>query len=168
MEKSLKLISVLLFAIIMLTLAAMPTMAMPANNYYDNDFQNQQNEWLQEQQQQQQDYFEDFAETQNEIYHQANRRIDGFRVFVIVCIVLAVILLIAEITYILIEAPKCGMSRLWALVPLFSNIIGLLVFIVVRSGVKQNNTLNAVTCPVCTAKHPNGIDTCTVCGAKLR
>ena len=89
------------------------------------------------------------------------------QVFIVLLIVIAVILLIAEITYIFISAPKCGMSRLWALVPLFSNIFGLIVFIAVRSAKGTTANTHTITCPVCNGVHPIGTTKCSICGANL-
>ena len=83
---------------------------------------------------------------------------------------LVLFLIIAEIIYIFIEAPKCGMSRLWAIVPLFSNLFGLIVFIIVRSNRKTGNNSPAqvVTCPTCGGVHPLGTMECSICGTKLQ
>lgn len=86
---------------------------------------------------------------------------------VIIIIVISVLLVLAEIMYILIAAPKCGMSRFWALVPLFSNFFGLIVFIVVRSNRKTSTSTHTVTCPTCSSVHPAGITECPICGTKL-
>lgn len=85
-------------------------------------------------------------------------------VLVILLIVVASGLLIAEIVYILVTAPKCGMSRWWALVPLFSNLFGLIVFILVRSARKQNIPGATVQCPRCNGVHPMGTTACSICG----
>ena len=86
---------------------------------------------------------------------------------VIIIIVTSVLLVLAEIMYIFIAAPKCGMSRLWALVPLFSNLFGLIVFIVVRSNRKTSTSTHTVTCPTCSSVHPAGTTECSICGTKL-
>lgn len=86
----------------------------------------------------------------------------------IVFLMATLILLVAEMVYIFIAAPKCGMSRLWALVPLFSHIIGLIVFIVVRSNRNTSTAgVNTFTCPTCNAVHPYGTAVCSVCGRKF-
>ena len=72
------------------------------------------------------------------------------------------------IVYIFIAAPKCGMSRWWALVPLFSHVIGLVVFIVIRSERQKNGVgANTFRCPTCSAVHPYGTAVCSVCGKKF-
>ena len=86
---------------------------------------------------------------------------------VIIIIVTSVLLVLAEIIYIFIAAPKCGMSRFWALVPLFSNFFGLIVFIVVRSNRKTSTSTHTVTCPTCSSVHPAGTTECPICGTKL-
>ena len=50
---------------------------------------------------------------------------------------LLVLTSVAEAIYILIAAPKAGMTRAWALLTLFTNVIGLIVFLVVRSNNKK-------------------------------
>ncbi len=86
---------------------------------------------------------------------------------VIIIIVTSVLLVLAEIIYIFIAAPKCGMSRFWALVPLFSNFFGLIVFIVVRSNRKTSTSTHTITCPTCSSVHPAGTTECPICGTKL-
>ena len=88
------------------------------------------------------------------------------RVGIIIAVV-AVLLLLAEMMYIFIAAPKCGMSRFWALVPLFSNFFGLIVFIVVRSNRKTSTSTHTITCPTCSSVHPAGTTECSICGTKL-
>lgn len=90
-----------------------------------------------------------------------------FTVMMIVCVVL-VLFGIAEVVYIYIAAPKCGMSRLWALVPVFSNFVGLIVFIVVRSSRKTTVATNTIVCPTCNGVHPCGTEKCNICGTKLQ
>jgi hypothetical protein len=84
-----------------------------------------------------------------------------FIAFFVIVILGALIAMI----YIFREAPKCGMSRLWALMPLFSSFLGLIVFIVVRSSNKT--TTNKITCPTCGGVHPAGTQFCSICGRKL-
>ena len=88
--------------------------------------------------------------------------------FIFVSLVL--ILVLAEIIYIFVTAPKFGMSRFWALAPIVGNVFGLVVFLVLKTAAKQNgatNCANVITCPVCNAKHPYGTSVCSICGAKL-
>lgn len=120
---------------------------------------------------QQSDWSESVHNSANDIMKQHNdmqERIQSmFTVMMIVCVVL-VLLGIAEVVYIYIAAPKCGMSRLWALVPVFSNFIGLIVFIVVRSSRKTTAATNTVVCPTCNGVHPCGTEKCNICGTKLQ
>lgn len=87
---------------------------------------------------------------------------------VLILVVILLALVIAEITYIFVSAPKCGMSRLWALVPLFSNVLGLIVFIIVRSNRKTTSTANTIVCPTCNGVHLVGTTTCSICGTRLQ
>lgn len=88
----------------------------------------------------------------------------GFIIFALIIL----LLMIAEIIYIFIAAPKCGMSRLWALVPLFSNFFGLIVFIAVRSNRKTVSPGNNIICPTCSSVHPAGTTFCSICGTRLQ
>lgn len=95
---------------------------------------------------------------------------DKFKIFVICLIVFLVLLQIAEILYIFIAAPKRGMSRLWALLPLVSRVIGLIVFIVVFSKRKETpaaGSPHTITCPTCNSVHPKGTTRCNICGTDL-
>ena len=86
----------------------------------------------------------------------------------VIIMALMILLLLLEIVYIFIAAPKCGMSRLWALVPLFSHFFGLIAFIVVRTNRKtQVSPANTFACPTCQAVHPYGTAVCSVCGKKF-
>ena len=88
-------------------------------------------------------------------------------VFIILAVVLG-ILLVGAIVYIFIEAPKSGMSRWWALMPLFSHVIGLVVFIVIRSERKRTGvSANTIICPTCNGVHPYGTTVCSICGTRL-
>lgn len=84
-------------------------------------------------------------------------------------IVLLVGLLLAEIFYIFVTAPKFGMSRFWALAPIVGNVFGLIVFLMLKTAAKQNNQVskNVIVCPTCNGKHPYGTEVCSICGTKL-
>ena len=84
-------------------------------------------------------------------------------------IVLLVGLLLAEIFYIFVTAPKFGMSRFWALAPIVGNVFGLIVFLMLKTAAKQNNQVskNVIDCPTCNGKHPYGTEVCSICGTKL-
>ena len=98
--------------------------------------------------------FEEAKKENEEKFNNAKNSFDFMFIFVIIIIVLALLLTLGAIIYIFIEAPKCNMSRLWALVPLFSSLLGLLVFIVVRSASKSKSKTNTFICPVCNGVHP--------------
>lgn len=78
------------------------------------------------------------------------------------------LLIFAEILYIFFAAPKCGMSRLWALLPIFSNVLGLIVFIFVRSKHKSGVRTRKITCPTCGGVCTDDTAFCSICGTKLR
>lgn len=82
-------------------------------------------------------------------------------------VMLIPLLIVAMSVYIFIEAPKCGMSRTWALVPFFSRILGILLFIVVRTGRKKIGNVKKRTCPTCGGVHSDRTTYCPVCGTKL-
>ncbi len=115
----------------------------------------------------------------DEMYEQTQNTIEkGFTftgiMFVVIIIIWIVALLsiIIGVIYIFIEAPKCGMSRAWALLPLVSSFLGIIIFIVIRTKSKERNgTLGTsgrkITCPTCGGTHPDGTETCSICGTKL-
>lgn len=115
-----------------------------------------------------QQFVDQASKENNQILQNAQDRMDGMFIFMMILIIVAVLLGVAAVIYIFIEAPKCGMSRLWALVPLFSNLLGLIVFIVIRSSRKQKDTSHTITCPTCNGVHPAGTTECSICGTKLQ
>ncbi len=78
------------------------------------------------------------------------------------------LLIFAEILYIFFAAPKCGMSRLWALLPIFSNVLGLIIFIFIRSKHKSGVRTKKITCPTCGGVCTDDTAFCSICGTKLR
>lgn len=82
--------------------------------------------------------------------------------------VLILLLFAAMIVYIFIEAPKCGMSRWWAVVPIFSNVLGIIIFIVVRQMHKAGGKKTKITCPTCGGVCTDDTAFCPICGTKLR
>lgn len=114
---------------------------------------------------------EAFSEVTNGIlnqYRNTQKQVQNMTTIVMVVGILFVLFGIAEVIYIFISAPKCGMSRWWALLPVVSNVIGLIVFIVVRSGRKASASPNTVACPTCNGVHPAGTEVCNICGTKLQ
>lgn len=72
--------------------------------------------------------------------------------------------------YIFYAAPKCGMSRWWAIAPLINSVLGLIVFIVVFTRKKNGRSRKAamvITCPTCGGKHQEGAGFCSICGTRL-
>lgn len=129
----------------------------------------QQNEEMFAQAQKQNEEIFAQAQKQNaERLNRAGKSVFNMATVAVILAVTFVLLMIAEIIYILIAAPKCGMSRLWALMPLFSNILGLIVFIIVRSGRNTVSASNTVICPTCGSVHPTGTAVCAICGTKLQ
>lgn len=80
----------------------------------------------------------------------------------------ALLLFVVEILYIFFEAPKCGMSRLWALAPIISNILGFIIFIIIRSKHKANVRARKITCPTCGGACNDDTVFCPMCGTRLR
>ncbi|MBO5798229.1 MAG: hypothetical protein J6R77_07815 [Clostridia bacterium] len=197
MKNILKLITLTVALITLLTAFTLPAAAMDFDAFFSDPqgFVNQQQEEAQRQheeavaeagrqQEEAQRQQEEINQMQNEIwgqvqeglaeYEQMSDRIQdmhsGFEigsVFIILLVVLLIGLLIAEIVYILVTAPKCGMSRWWALVPVFSNLLGLIVFILVRSARKQTASGHTIQCPRCNGIHPVGTPVCPICGTAL-
>ena len=160
MKKMIRTISVLVLTVVVLGMITAPAMAAsfpfnqsqmektPSRNEILDTFEDMHDDF---------DFDDDdFEDTQN-----------AMEVVVIVIFVLAVGFCIAEIVYIFVTAPKCGMSRFWALVPLFSNFFGLIVFIMVRSSRMTSGGKNTVICPTCNCVHPCGTTVCSICGAKF-
>ena len=76
---------------------------------------------------------------------------------------------IAASVYIFVTAPKCGMSRAWALAPVVGNVFGLIAFIMVRTVSKTTAVgNNTIVCPTCNGVHPAGSQFCNICGTKLQ
>ena len=130
---------------------------------FEEEIKKQQEEWAAKEEEFKKQKEEREQQWEQEQIEREKERKASQRAGIIIAVV-AVLLLLAEITYIFITAPKCGMSRFWALVPLFSNFFGLLVFLVVRSSHKATARTNTFTCPVCNSIHPNGTAVCSICG----
>lgn len=171
MKNLFKLFAILTLTVITLTLVCLPASAAGFGNQSTNSFSGGFPEISSSENNPFDSGFKEFYEEQQESYEDIYRKtedgINAMQVFIVVLIVIAVILFIAEVAYIFISAPKCGMSRLWALVPLFSNIFGLIVFIVVRSAKGTTASTHTITCPVCNGVHPIGTTKCSICGANL-
>ncbi len=189
MKKAIKIFTVLAMVVTVLAIAVIPASAAglefgrmsAATNH--NDFHETQEEMLEDFESEidwyQKEYEsrveemhkerEELRKQREEIRENAQSGFDAMAVFVVIIIIVAVSLLIAEIAYIYIQAPKCGMSRLWALIPLFSNVLGLIVFIIVCSNRKTTATsAYTVTCPTCSGVHPAGTTQCSICGTRLQ
>ena len=82
--------------------------------------------------------------------------------------ILVLALILASCVYIFIEAPKCGMSRAWAIAPLLSCGLGFRAFIIVRSRRKAKANIRITTCPTCGGIHTENVTYCPDCGTKLQ
>lgn len=141
MKKMMRTLGIL--AMVALMLAAMTMPALAAENYYDPpSFMNQ--------------------------YQQQKDRIETMQTIIGIIFVVIILSGIAASVYIFITAPKCGMSRAWALAPVVCNVFGLLAFIMVRTASKTTASTNTVLCPTCNAVHPAGTQFCNICGTKLQ
>ena len=60
--------------------------------------------------------------------------------------------------YILIDAPKHGMTKAWALLPLFFHVAALVLYLIVRHNQKYAPSptvkKHTITCPTCNSTHP--------------
>lgn len=74
---------------------------------------------------------------------------------------------IFEVIYIFVNAPKCEMTRFWAIVPLVSRLFGLILFIYVFTRKKQGKTAKTTTCPNCQCKLNQNSNVCPICGATI-
>lgn len=171
MKKTVKTIMITAIAALLLAVTAVPAMAAedpyaPFDAFFEDvasdtdDFYNNWNETN-----------EKIQETQKKILEEwEDREIDtGAPTIVIILAVLLFGAMVFAIVYIFVEAPKCGMSRLWALVPLFSSILGLIIFITVRTNSKNApNRTNTICCPTCNSVHPVGTTACSICGTTFQ
>ena len=55
------------------------------------------------------------------------------QILLVILIIVAVLLAVGGMAYVYVTAPKSRMNRFWMLAPLFGNVIGLLLFVAVRS-----------------------------------
>jgi len=177
MKKTIRMITAMVMVIFLLTATTVPALA-DSDPFGLTDTQKELLDDFREEAAKQQDAFQDTfsniqkqhkeAEKQHEeTLKKAKEKVDVMAILAVTLIVLAVSLVVAEIVYIYIAAPKCGMSRFWALVPLFSNLIGLIVFIVVRSSRKATAPGYTIVCPTCNSVHPKGTTRCNICGTDL-
>lgn len=83
-------------------------------------------------------------------------------------LVISLVITFAMVIYIFKNAPKCGMSRLLAIIPILLPMFGFVVMLVVRSNCKNNKkSKNVVTCPKCGGVHPVGTSFCSICGTQI-
>jgi len=110
------------------------------------------------------DIYKNALEEQREIKNTFN----FMMIFIPILIVIVLGLVLAEIIYIYYAAPKCGMSRAWALLPLFSNVLGLIIFIIIKQTMNNNAASgNTIICPTCNSVQPYGTAVCPICGTNL-
>ena len=83
-------------------------------------------------------------------------------------LVISLVITFAMVIYIFKNAPKCGMSRLLAIIPILFPLFGFVVMLVVHSNCKNNKkSKNVVTCPKCGGVHPVGTGFCSICGTQI-
>ena len=86
----------------------------------------------------------------------------------IVGLIAAIILAIFSILYIYINAPKHGLSRWWALLPIIINIVALGIYVIFRQENSKKALPNNVICPQCGSPQALGTIQCRNCGTRLR
>lgn len=86
----------------------------------------------------------------------------------IVGLIAAIILAIFSILYIYINAPKHGLSRWWALLPLLFNIVAVGIYVILRQENSKKVLPNNVICPKCGSPQAFGTIQCRNCGTRLR
>ena len=86
----------------------------------------------------------------------------------IVGLIAALILAIFFILYIYINAPKHGLSRWWALLPLLFNIVAVGIYVILRQENSKKVLPNNVICPQCGSPQTLGTIQCQNCGTRLR
>lgn len=142
MKKMMRTLGILAMVVLMLTAITMPALA--ASNDYDSPSLTNQ-------------------------YRQQNNRIQTMWNITGVIFVVIILAGIATSVYIFVTAPKCGMSRAWALAPVVGNAFGLIAFILVRTASKTTAVgTNTIVCPTCNGVHPAGTQFCSICGTKLQ
>lgn len=142
MKKMMRTLGILAMVVLMLTAMAMPTLAASVD-YDPTSFMNQ--------------------------YRQQKNRIETMQTIMEIIFVVIILAGIATSVYIFITAPKCGMSRAWALAPVVGNVFGLIAFILVRTASKTTAvSTNTIVCPTCNGIHPAGTQFCNICGTKLQ
>jgi len=144
----------------------------PGDSYYSN----KQIEYVAKSMDNENDMYDDGVDLLDEMYEENNearknikRAFDFINVYIIILVIIVVVVTAIEIICIYITAPKYGMTRLWAIVPIFSRIFGFIIYLVILTIRKNNttNTTNTIMCPVCNGKHPYGTKTCSICGTRL-
>ena len=86
----------------------------------------------------------------------------------IVGLIVAIILAIISISYIFIDAPKHGVTRWWALLPIIINIVALGIYVIFRQENSKKALPNNVICPQCGSPQALGTIQCRNCGTRLR
>lgn len=76
------------------------------------------------------------------------------------------LVLAAMVFYIVMDAPDYGMSRVWALLPVFINFFGLILYFIARSS--HYNREEYVKCYRCNELNSVGAKFCTKCGSELQ
>ena len=96
----------------------------------------------------------------------------GFGIAFIVLFLIVITIGVGGAIYVYNDASKNGLPKIWCLAPLFLFIIGLIVYLAVRSMHKMNGPSakgnHTVICPTCNCVHPIGTDECSICGRKLK
>ena len=96
----------------------------------------------------------------------------GFGIAFIVLFLIVITIGVGGAIYVYNDAGKNGLPKIWCLAPLFLFVIGLIVYLAVRSMYKMNGPAargnHTVICPTCNCVHPIGTDECSICGRKLK
>ena len=86
----------------------------------------------------------------------------------IIGIIAAIVLAMVSIIYIYLNAPKHGLSRWWALLPLLFNIVAVGIYVILRQENSKKTLPNNVICPKCGSPQTLGTIQCHSCGTRLR
>ncbi len=93
-----------------------------------------------------------------------------FRIPMLLLPLLLLALWIYVIVWVYRDAERRGMSGLlWALLVLIGNIVGLIIYLIVRSETPGKTRASAAEkCPGCGTENPPGFSYCPHCGASLK
>ena len=140
-----------------------------SSGYDEDEYSSIKSDW-EEQDEKIKDKHKEIEEKAEKIMSFSFGMFKGVGIFIIVIFVLVFAIGIGGAIFVYRDAGKNGMPRIWCLAPLFLFIIGLIIYLAVRSMNKTNGTsaTHTLICPTCNCVHPIGTEECSICGRKLK